>query len=63
MRVMGHSRARLVAMALGGVALLLIVVLPVDSPLWVAVSLGAGLVAVGVFFAAAVRLPARARAV
>ena len=45
------------------VAVLLVAVLPVDSPGWVAVSLGTDLVAVLVFLVAAIRMPARARSV
>ncbi len=55
------SRARLAGACLGIVALALIVVLPVDSPRWVVVSIGTELVAVAVFLAAAVRMPSGAR--
>lgn len=59
---LGRARYwRLAAGVLGAVALALLVVLPVDSPAWVTVSLTTEAVAVVVFLVAAIRMPARAR--
>ncbi|MBK9741171.1 MAG: GGDEF domain-containing protein [Actinobacteria bacterium] len=54
---------RLVGAGLGLLALALMVVLTVDSPAWVAVSVGTQLAAVVVFLVVALRMPRRARSV
>ncbi|MBK9741200.1 MAG: hypothetical protein IPO93_17310 [Actinobacteria bacterium] len=61
--IMPGARGRLVGAGLGVLALVLMVVLPVDSPAWVAVSVGTQLAAVAVFLVVALRMPRRARAV
>jgi hypothetical protein len=54
---------RRVGAALAVIATVLVAWLPVDSPVWVAVSIGTGLIALGVFLLAAVRMPSQARRV
>ena len=53
--------ARLLGAGLGILTLVLLVVLPVDSPGWVGISIAAELVAVLVFLIAAIGMPPRAR--
>jgi diguanylate cyclase (GGDEF)-like protein len=59
----GKNRLRLTGAGLGVGALILIIVLPADSPAWVGVSIGSQLAAVVVFLAAAVRMGKDARVV
>lgn len=57
------SRRWLAGVALGLLACLLILVLPVDSPAWVAVARGGTAVAVALFLVAALRMTGRVRVV
>ena len=59
----GVRRRRRAGAVAAIVALLLVAFLPVDSPMWVVVSLGTDIAAASVFLIAAVRLPAKARSV
>jgi diguanylate cyclase (GGDEF)-like protein len=61
--VVRPGRLRAAGLALGGLMLILLVVLPADEPLWVVVSIGSQVTAVVVFLVASLRMAKRARLV